>query len=420
MSARETNVNVSADEPRGPHPTHVLYGRRVRTSYRQPRPAPAHLLVVAGRIREVAWSDTCPPPWRRHPRAHLGDLYVGPGLIDAHVHVTAPGDGSPDGVPSGDLSQAAARALDGLRSVGVTTARDCGGPTPFIHTARSAAGPRLLTAGPPLTTPGGHGGWMGGEAADTGALLRLVDEQVLAGAAFVKVMGSGGGTAGTHPWDASFTADQLCAVVDRATGHGRPVAVHCLSAASMRAALRARPRTIEHGKFRHAPGDTVEPREKTRIAEGLRATGTAVTSTLSVGHFVIARGPAAGDAYDLWLRRQDGDLDDTAMFLGAGVTVIPGTDAGWRHTPFTALPRELTLLTQCGMSPADALVAATETAAAALALPGLTGTLDPGALADYVAYPSDPLRDFTVLDRPAVVVVGGRWPGDDPAAGTGP
>ncbi|MDT0488521.1 hypothetical protein RNB18_51700, partial [Streptomyces sp. DSM 41640] len=104
---------------------------------------------------------------------------------------------------------------------------------------------------------------MGGEASGGFALEKLVEKFAAAGATQIKVMASGGGTTGSTPWDAAFTTAELERIVAASRTAHLPVTAHCLSANSIRQALAAGIRVIEHAKFR-SPGDR-------RIDAGTRA-----------------------------------------------------------------------------------------------------------------------------------------------------
>lgn len=402
----------------------IVVGRRIRLGHDQPRPEPAAILVRGGIIEEVSpGCDRAPSSWPTAPTIDLGELVAGPSFIDMHVHVTEPAQGDSDvaagPVDNGECRPHARHALESLLSVGVTTARDCGGPAPLIFEIARDAWPasdraRLYPAGAPLTPPGGHAARMGGEASGGFALEKLVEKFAAAGATQIKVMASGGGTTGSNPWDAAFTTAELERIVAASRAVDLPVTAHCLCANSIRQALSVGIRVIEHAKFR-SPGDRrIDAGIRAEVARELVDHEAVVVSTLSVGHYVLDRAPAAAAIREVWTRRQRHDLLDTRDLIEAGVTIVAGTDAGWRWTPFDAMPTELRLLTQSGMSAGEALRAGTQTAAEAARLPGVSGRVAVGSFADLVAYTSDPHRDITVSESAARVVRGVA------AKGTGP
>ncbi|WP_454788304.1 amidohydrolase family protein [Mycolicibacterium lutetiense] len=402
----------------------IVVGRRIRLGHDQPCPQPAAILVRDGIIEAVSpGCDRAPSGWPTARTIDLGELVAGPAFIDMHVHVTETAHGASDVVArpidDGECRAHARHALESLLSVGVTAARDCGGPPPLIfrisRDARLASDQaRLYAAGAPLTPPGGHAARMGGEASGGFALEKLVEKFAASGATQIKVMASGGGTTGSNPWDAAFTSDELERIVAASRAANLPVTAHCLSANSIRQALAAGVRVIEHAKFR-SPGDRrIDARTRAEVARELVNHEAVVVSTLSVGHYVLERAPAATEIREVWSRRQHNDLLDTRDLIDSGVTLAAGTDAGWRWTPFDALPTELRLLTQSGMSAGEALRAGTQTAAEAARLPGVKGRLTVGSFADLVAYPADPHKDITVLESAARVVRGVAAKGTSP------
>jgi imidazolonepropionase-like amidohydrolase len=147
-----------------------------------------------------------------------------PGLIDMHVHLNLPGDGTPferaaqqpDGVLGAHTVAAAERALD----AGITTVRDCGSRADTAFDVRRAQdlgfvrGARMVLAGPPITVTGGHEWYLGGEADGPEGVRQKVRALVKSGADFIKVLGSGGGTPNTKSWLPSFRPEEFAALVD--------------------------------------------------------------------------------------------------------------------------------------------------------------------------------------------------------------
>ncbi|MGI5204784.1 amidohydrolase family protein [Spirillospora sp. CA-108201] len=392
----------------------VVYAGRLRAHAWARELRPAWLLVRDGRFAEIAPGDDRPGDWPADcPHLDLVDAVVFPGLVDSHVHLTEPGDGTEPvlrGVAE-NVELGVANARTALRA-GVTTVADCGGPPEAVFAVRAKAAElpdcaRVLVAAAPITKVGGHSWRYGGEVRDAADLGELVGRFAAAGADFIKVMASGGGTPGAPPWEPGFDEDALRTAVETAASNGLPLKVHCLSASSMRTAVAAGATLIEHGKFRNAAEDGrgFDP----AVADLLARSGTVVCPTLSVGHHVLAAPPeASGEAGALWGRRHPHDLDDFRRLVESGVSVVSGTDAGWRFTPFDALPGELRMMADGALTKRQALAAATTDAAAALGKGDLLGRIAPGYLADFVAADTDPVDDLTALDRPLAVVRDGH------------
>ena len=198
-----------------------------------------------------------PPEFADAPRRHFPDSVVLPGLIDSHVHLGF--DGSPDPVArmrrESDAEQLVLMLHNArqLLGAGVTTARDLGARSFLDVVVRdaiasgTARGPRLLVANRPITVTGGHCWFMGGEADSIDELRRMVRLHRRHGADVIKVMATGGFlTAGSAPWFAQFTVDELTAVVEEAHRVGTPVAAHGHGAVGIERAVRAGVDTIEH------------------------------------------------------------------------------------------------------------------------------------------------------------------------------
>lgn len=349
------------------------------------------------------------------PVVPLRGVTLLPGLIDAHVHLDLPGDGSTfEALDEDDESLAAgaaARAQAALRA-GITTLRDCGSRGRSVLAVRRAIalgwldGPHIRTAGAPITVPRGHTWPLGGEAEGEEGLRAAVQARVAAGADFVKVIGSGGGTVGTRAEAATFSRAELRAVVAEAHRAGRRVTVHCLCADAIERAVGAGADQIEHGQF-YRDADTLA--YDARVAALLADARTPVTPTLLVAAIQSERlaSAHASAARDRWLRIADAGLETARRLHHAGVVLVAGTDGGWRHVDFTSLWREVALLREAGLGGPESLEAATARSAAALGLPH-AGQIRPGYRADLIAVDGDPVEEARALSRVRVVIQGGR------------
>jgi imidazolonepropionase-like amidohydrolase len=371
------------------------------------------VLVEGGRIARVGRAADFDR--QADDRMHLAGHTLLPGLIDAHVHLALPGDGAPftayaQGEPAGVHMAVAVRNAATALQAGITTLKDCGGPGTLTFELRRAGElgfapvPRLHLCGRPLTIRGGHCWYFGGECGGRDGVAEMVREVSKQGADFVKVMGSGGGTPHTLSWLPAFTPAEMARIADEAHRLGRRLAVHCLCAESTLQALSAGVDVIEHCGFITGP-DTPQ-RFEPRVAAAVAQAGVPVCPTLSVGDTVLPR--LEGRDRDRWSRMLEENLQQAEHLHAAGVTLISGTDAGWRFTPFDAAAREMELLSQCGLSAAEAIASGTASAARALGLEHETGALAPGLAADLIAVPGNPLADLTALRRPALVMRAGE------------
>jgi imidazolonepropionase-like amidohydrolase len=335
-----------------------------------------------------------------------------PGLIDMHVHLNQPGDGTPadqwmrepDGVIGAHTAVAAEATLD----AGITTVRDCGSraDTAFhvrrTHEFGYGRGSRMVLAGSPITITGGHGWNLGGEADGPEGLRYKVRSLVKSGADFIKVLGSGGGTANTISWLPSFRPEEFAALVDETHRLARQITIHCLNATTIEQAVDAGADQIEHAYF--ILDDAGHQEYVPAVGDKLAAAGVAITPTLCVSSYSIramqAKETLTADD-EAYLRRRERMLADNLTHLGrlceAGVTIVAGTDAGWRFTPFDALPEEIALLCRGGMPAMSAIQAATSRAAAVIGREHEFGSVKPGLEADLIAVEGDPLTDIGAL-----------------------
>ena len=346
-----------------------------------------------------------------------------PGMIDTHVHLNLPGDGTsledavrePEGVLVATSSFTAARALAG----GVTTVRDLGamGGTVF-HLKRALAlghgkGPRIVACGQPITITGGHTWYFGGEADGEVNLRRKVREMVKQGADFIKVMGSGGGTVNTLSWRASYTREEMAALADEAHALDKKIAVHCLCADSIEYAVDAGVDQIEHAGFLiDGKGhQTFDP----RVAEKLAKSGTPVTGTLAVAgsavNAMLAKDkltPEEEAFLSRWQTLLEDNVEQFRKLREAGVRLVAGTDAGWRFTPFDGLPLEMELMHRGGMSTLEVLTAGTGFAAKVIGIDQEVGTLTTGLAADIIVVKGNPLDDLGALRHLQLVMQAGE------------
>jgi imidazolonepropionase-like amidohydrolase len=221
-----------------------------------------------------------------------------------------------------------------------------------------------------------------------------------AGADVIKCATTGGASsrAGHGPRDPAFTPEEMRVLVDEAHGLGRKVMCHALGGPGLRLAVEAGVDSIEHGCYLA---------EEPELLAAMAERGIFLTPTLLV--YVYHRESPSPHvrrrARDLYARH----LETVQAALEAGVKVSAGTDAGGHGHPANA--RELQCLVEAGMSPMQALAAATGLAAECLGWQHEIGTVKAGRLADLVAVDGDPLRDITLLqqaERIALVCKGGR------------
>ena len=334
----------------------------------------------------------------------LPDTTLIPGLINNHVHLVLPGHNTPL-TPWIDTQSDAALALrassNAMRSLraGVTSVRDCGGRGTTVLDLRAALaegllpGPQVIACGWPLTITRGHTRHFGGEADGEDALRRMVRTVVGLGADYVKVMASGGGTPGSLPQYPSFSAAELRVIVETAHDLGRWVAMHCIATESIDRAVSAGTDLIEHASFY---GIDLVPRYDPAIAERLAKAAIPVTPTLQVARDVVDL-TDEGPERTLWERRREEHLKIVADLRRLGVPILAGSDAGWRATDFDTFWKELDELVACGMTPVEAVHAATGASSQALGCAQRFGTIRPGQVGDLVIVDGDLAQDISCL-----------------------
>ncbi|MEU3721343.1 amidohydrolase family protein [Streptomyces sp. NPDC031705] len=335
----------------------------------------------------------------------LGARSLLPGLIDAHVHLGFDGGPAPvetmTGADDEELTALMLSAAGRCLEAGITTVRDLGsrGATGMrvreLLAAGTAPGPRVLAAGRPITTPGGHCWYMGGACADRDGLLAEVDRNHAEGADLIKIMATGGFlTAGTTPGAPQFDEDALRAVVHRAKELGLRVAAHAHGTAGIAMAVAAGVDTVEHCSWVGTGGGLeFDP----RVAERMAAQGVSVCPTVNRNarnpHGRLPWGPRA---------------EHIAALHRAGVAVVAGTDAGIEHIPHDDLATGLEILRDAGLTPREVIRSATSVAAAALGIADRTGSIREGLSADLIAVDRDPTADVGALAAPSFVMLRGR------------
>jgi imidazolonepropionase-like amidohydrolase len=339
-----------------------------------------------------------------------------PGLIDCHVHLIYSGYRTLQEIDQEPLEMATLKAMhnaDVVLRAGFTTVRDVGTRGRVSLAVRDAInyglipGPRILSSGQIISTTGGladpHPAWipchvaLGHIADGPWEMARAIRQQVKAGVDLIKLAGSAAEASPyTATWMSGITPEELKIAVDVAHDYSRRVAFHGQALESTKAALRASIDTLEHG---------------TRLDEEavslLKQKDITLVPTLSTLYSVLefpdpqkllpkqVQEMAVNN--DLWLK-------SLKLAYEAGVRIAVGGDIGNRKPQGTNAV-ELQYLVQSGISPMDAIVAATKHGAQALGL-DFVGTLEPGKIADLLIVNGDPLADITILqDRQRLVMV---------------
>lgn len=373
-------------------------------------------------------AELAPRPGERAQEICFPGHCLIPGLIDTHTHLSLAGDGraylemfqDPDEL----MVLIGAMNLRRHLAAGITALRDHGARNRvgFILKEGLArgyiSGPRLLVSGRPITCTQGHF-WMCQEIADGEEEMRKsVRRLVHEGADYIKIMASGGGTAGTLPGRPSYSLAELQAAVQEAHALGRPTAAHCRAKESMVRATQAGVDVIEHAEFLDPDGVM---RFDPQIAAQMVEANVYVSPTLQAGGYPTIlqlqakrerEGLSPAEAHTLARTEQalEKRLEIFRRLLEAGLgpRMLPGTDSGVGNLAFGHLDYELQLMVQGGLTPAQALEAATRISAEASGLGSQVGTLEPGKEADLVVVDGDPTHDVSALSRVVAVFQSGR------------
>jgi len=353
----------------------------------------------------------------------LRDSFVLPGLIDCHVHLSM--EVGPDrllkGVTEGEADHALNAVIYARRTLdaGFTTVRDAGSADDAVLSLRDAInagrilGPRIYATGKGISVTGGHGdptngyiptvfdepGPDDGVADGPDACARAVRTQVKRGADAIKITATGGvlsvsnASLGQH-----FTDAELASIVEAAGLMGRKVCAHAHGVTGINAALRAGVDSIEHGTYLDDESVSLFRQHDAYLVPTLLAGATVTKHAATPGY------------YHEFVRRKA--LEVGPRMLGAfrkahegGVRIAFGTDSG--VSPHGENAQEFALMVQGGMTPMDAIRAATISAADLIGIPDQVGTLEPGKHADLIAVNADPLSDITTLEHVRFVMIGG-------------
>jgi imidazolonepropionase-like amidohydrolase len=385
----------------------VLTGRAI---------APARVVITDGRISAVGGKDTAVPAGARH--LELPGLTLLPGLIDMHVHLTSdPHYSGYRSLPFTDNFWTVVGTANARRTVeaGFTTVRNVGSQN-FDDVALKQGiengyitGPRIVPATYAIGATGGHcdrtqyppsiNAHTPAVADGPDNLRALVRRLRKYGAEVIKFCGTGGVLSKTDAVGVQqFDLEEMKAIVAEAHMLGLRVAVHAHGTEGIKDALRAGVDTIEHASLADA--------EAFQLA---KQHGAYFSMDVYNDDYILAEGEKNG-VYkeslekERMIGRQQRETFRNAV--RAGVKMIFGTDAG--VYPHGDNAKQFAVMVQWGMTPLQAIQAATVTAAEALGRPQDVGAIAVGRYGDLIAVAGDPLTDVTVLQSVAFVMKGGE------------
>ena len=353
----------------------------------------ATVLMRGGRIESVG-----PTPAPANVRTiDLRGRYVVPGLIDAHVHI--------GGLPQ--MRAALESGVTTVRSAGVSHYVDVG--LRELVRKGALAGPDMIAAGyhvrpaiaaeifvdhPDLGDLLSSGGITGD------ALRRVIRANLSRGVDWIKTLATErAGTPDTDPRQQVYSQEELRILVVEAGSKNIPVMAHAHGAEGADAAVRAGVRSIEHGTY--LTDDTLKMMAKQ---------GTYFDPTADIVNDLAEPG---GDYDNAALKRRGEMMRPILMSaigraLKLGVKIVAGSDTGYGPNSVARVSREVTVLVDAGMTPLQALQAATVTNAEMLRLEKQIGLVAPGFEADVLVVDANPLDNVRTLLDPLVVISNGR------------
>ena len=366
----------------------------------------AALWVDGERIAWVGPATDLPVHAQDVPTLELPGCTLLPGLVDVHVHLVA--SAGPDlasDIPRSEAERTLAAVANARRHLdaGVTLVRDLGAPgAEAIAVGRAVEagtveGPRVIAAGPAVTTTGGHISYLGRVADGPEQMRAAVRANLAMGAGCIKVVATGGVlTRGLDPRRAAYSQAELDALVDEAHRLGLRVTAHAIGEGGVAVALRAGVDSVEHGMFLN--DETIEL---------FLETGARYSATFAPRERIMR-----GETVPAWIKERarpaaEAHVASFQAALKAGVSIVAGTDAGTPENPHGRVAHEVVSMVEAGLDVLVGVRAATAEAADLLDEPG-RGVLRAGAVADVLAVDGDVTADVTALTRPTALLQSGR------------
>lgn len=349
----------------------------------------------------------------------MGGRFVSPGLINMHTHLSLSLPGPRGALVKGmnDFELALYMADGAARSLqnGVTTIR-CVGEKRHADFALRAAidagyvpGPRIFTAGRPISCTGGHGHTSSGALECDGAteFRRGVRQQVKAGADLIKIMISGG-ISGQHETinTRQVTTDELESAITTAHDWGKKVTAHAGPSGIIAEAVRLGLDCVEHGyELTDEVTDLMAANDCALVPTLVVTRCKEFFEELGVPEWMQQRSLGAGERH----------MASYRSALKSGVTVMLGSDMPpfWQFEGTSAAVRELEHMSENGLGPRATLAAATLVPATWLGADDQLGTVEAGKFADLIATDGDPSTDTSAYRSLSWVMKNGEIARDD-------
>ena len=330
-----------------------------------------------------------------------------PGFIDMHSHIHCSSEADAyEHITTESNETFLLRGTQAVRaalSSGVTTMRDLGSRNEVVFPLREGInngiipGPRLLVAGTPITTTGGHCNMFGTEANTSEEVVKAIRQQFKLGADCIKIMSTGGGfTPGTNVRAPQYSTDILKKAVNDAERLGLKVAAHCHAAEGVKNCVEAGIHNLIHCSWLASNPSELYDYDRD-VADQIAEKGIYVDPTLALSHLNKLRGRA--------IRPDSGAMRDPEKrfeilrdMWDRGVKFVTGMDSGMTNAhfdDFAYIPE--VMVNNMYISPLEAITCATKTSAECLGMEDEIGTLEAGKSADVIVVNGNPLEDITKL-----------------------
>ncbi|MCH8060907.1 MAG: amidohydrolase family protein [Chloroflexi bacterium] len=377
----------------------------------------AALIIEDGRITDITSRNNLAGLSDDSDVIELNGGTIMPGFIEmhSHMHCSAETDAYQHIMTESDqvFLMRAVGAVRTALSSGVTTMRDLGARNQVAFPVKKAIedgiipGPRLIVAGTPITTTGGHCNMFGTEADTVEEVVTAIRNQFKQGAGYIKIMSTGGGfTPGTNVRAPQYPVETLKSAVKDAERLNLRIAAHCHATAGVRNCVEAGIHNLIHCSWLAEDpeqGYDYDP----DVADAIAEKGIWVDPTLALGRLNRMRGRvrvAGGTMLDPARR-----FEILRDMWDRGVKFVTGMDSGMinaRFDDFAYIPE--VMVDELRISPMEAIVCSTKTSAECLGIAEETGTLEVGKAADAVMVKGNPAEDIKAIHEVDTIVTQGR------------
>ncbi len=370
-----------------------------------------NIITASGRLKDLTVPNEA-------TRIDLGNATLMPGLMDMHVHLTS--DATRHGYKRLEVSLPRA-AITGVKhakatlDAGFTTVRNVGAPGFADVALRDAinagdvVGPRMFVAGPSLGVTGGHcdsnllpyeyDNYSEGVADGPWEVRKKVRRNIKYGATVIKFCATGGVLSkGTKVGAQQYTFEEMKALIDEAHLRGLTVATHAHGTNGIKAAIKAGVDSVEHVSL--LDDEAIDLAKKN---------GTYFSMDIYVTEYILGEGEKAGILEESLNKERIVGKTQRENFekaVKAGVNMVFGSDAG--VYPHGDNPKQFARMVKFGMTPIQAIQAATINPARLLKQEATLGSLEKGKLADNVAVPGNPLDDMSLMEKVGFVMKDGQ------------